>query len=60
MVETSASLSDGSFSNLRMPTVRSMYHGGISRAVTFCRMVRAQGRTSSYVMNDIGAIEPGR
>src|SRR5262245_43814286 len=60
IVATSVSVSDGSLSNLRMPTVRSMYQGGISREATFWRMLRTHGRTSSYVRNDIGAIESGR
>src|SRR5262245_58364870 len=60
IVAISSSLSEGSLLNLRTPTVRSMYHGGISRVVTFCLIVRAQGRTSSNVMSDIGAIDPGR
>ena len=46
MVAISASVSDGSSLNLVMPTWRSMYHGGISRAVTFCLIDRAHGRAS--------------
>ena len=47
-----------------MPTVLSMNQGGItptglSRLVR-CLMLRAQGRTSSYVISDIGAMESGR
>jgi hypothetical protein len=37
-----------------------MCHGGISRAVTFVLIERAQGRASSYVSSDIGATDPGR
>src|SRR5215470_16289034 len=59
-VATSASVSDGSPLNFVMPTWRSMYHGGISRLATFCLIARAQGRASSYVSSDIGAIAPGR
>src|SRR2546428_6136860 len=43
-----------------MPTLRSMYHGGISRAETRVLIARAQGRTSSYVMSDMGATDSGR
>src|SRR5213593_4900971 len=43
-----------------MPTLRSMNHGGISRCETFAFIERAHGRASSYVINDIGAIESGR
>src|ERR1700676_263030 len=43
-----------------MPTLRSMCHGGISRAETRVLIELAQGRTSSYVRNDIGADCPGR
>src|SRR5262249_4126511 len=35
-------------------------HGGISRLETFARIERAQGRASSKVWSDIGAIDPGR
>ena len=38
----------------------SIYHGGIERLVTFSRIERAQGRVSSYVRRDIGAIDPVR
>src|SRR5216117_2116842 len=58
MVAISASASDRSSLNFWIPTFRSMYQGGISRVDTFCRIDRAQGRASSYVSNDIGAIEP--
>src|SRR5262245_3277559 len=43
-----------------MPTVLSIVHGGISRLETFARIERAQGRASSKVWSDIGAIDPGR
>src|SRR5438067_12701397 len=43
-----------------MPTLRSMNHGGMSRCEIFCLIDRAHGRASSYVMSDIGAIDPGR
>ena len=48
-----------SFLNCWMPTVLSMCHGGMVRAATFVLMRRAYLRASSYVMSDIGAIEPG-
>src|ERR1051326_9220336 len=35
-------------------------HGGISRAITFVLITFAHGRTSSYVMNAIGATSPAR
>src|SRR5438552_3111321 len=60
IVAISASLSDGSSLNFVIPTCRSMYHGGISRAAVFCLIDRAHGRTSWYVRSDIGAIAPGR
>jgi hypothetical protein len=37
-----------------------MCHGGISRNDTRVLIARAHGRTSSYVISDIGAISPGR
>jgi hypothetical protein len=37
-----------------------MNHGGISRRTTLCFIDLAQGRASSYVSNDIGAMLPGR
>src|SRR5580700_8666399 len=40
--------------------VLSIAHGGICRAATRCLIERAQGRVSSYVTSDIGAIESGR
>ena len=36
-----------------------MCHGGICRVATRSLMERAHGRTSWYVMSDIGAIEFG-
>jgi hypothetical protein len=60
IVAISLSLSEGSFLKWRMPTLRSMNHGGISRAVIRCLIALAYGRTSSYERSDIGAIEPGR
>ena len=46
MVATSASLNDGSSLNFVMPMWRSICHGGISRATTFCLIARAQGLAS--------------
>src|SRR5262245_52844910 len=43
-----------------MPTVLSMFHGGICREATRARIDRAHGRASSNVRSDIGAIESGR
>ena len=60
IVAISAFFSDRSCLKLWMPTVLSIVHGGISRLTTFVLIDRAQGRASSYVSNDIGAIEPGR
>src|SRR5205807_9069926 len=60
IVSISSSDSDRSFLNCWMPTVLSMCHGGICRAATRARIARAHGRTASYVMSDIGAIESGR
>ena len=60
IVAICSSVSEMSFANAWMPTVLSMCHGGISRATTLRRMARAQGRTSSYVTSDIGAICPSR
>src|SRR5262245_38222513 len=42
-----------------MPTVLSICHGGIWRVITRSRIAFAQGRTSSYVTSDIGAMESG-
>src|SRR5437764_11862634 len=43
-----------------MPIVLSMCHGGICRVSTRDAMAFAHGRTCSYVINDIGAIDSGR
>src|SRR5206468_3036915 len=51
-----ASLSDRSFLNRWMPTVLSMCHGGIWRAPMRAAIDFTQGRASSYVTSDIGAI----
>src|SRR5262245_49344979 len=56
----SALLSDRSCAKLWMPTVLSIVHGGISRLTVFALIDRAQGLASSYVSNDIGAMDPGR
>src|SRR6266852_1449018 len=56
----SALLSERSCLKLWMPTVLSRVHGGISRLTTLALTDRAQGRASSKVSNDIGAIDPGR
>ena len=45
-VSISASVSDRSFWNAWMPTVRSMCHGGIWRVSTRSLMDRAHGRDS--------------
>src|SRR6185312_10137732 len=60
IVSICASDSDASFSKCWMPTVLSRCHGGMVRAATRVRIARAQGRVSSYVTSDIGAIESGR
>jgi hypothetical protein len=60
MVAISRSERDGSSLNFWMPTVRSTCHGGISRREMRARIDRAQGRTSSYEMSDIGPMEPVR
>src|SRR5262249_57349550 len=43
-----------------MARVLRIVHGGISRLTTFALIDRAQGRASSNVSKDIGAIDPGR
>ncbi len=53
-------VSDMSFLNFWTPTVGSMCQGGIWRVITRWRMDLAQGRVSSYVTSDMGAMEPGR
>src|SRR5579883_1013055 len=50
--------SDMSFLNFLTPTVGSICQGGIWRVTTRSRMALAQGRVSSYVTSDIGAIDP--
>src|SRR5436309_2168807 len=60
IVSISSSVSDGSFWNFLMPTVRSIYQGGISRLETLVRIDLAHGRTSWYFKSDIGAMESGR
>ena len=60
MTSISASLSEMSLMNSWMPMVLSRYHGGMSRAATRALIERAQGRASSYVSNDIGAMLSGR
>src|SRR5262245_24345447 len=60
MVSICTSLSDRSFSKCWMPTVLSIFQGGICRAATRALIERAHGRASSNVINDIGAIESGR
>src|SRR5688572_2989849 len=60
----SSSLSDGSSLYIWMPMFFSMYHGGITPALgpipVRVLIDRAQGRTSSYEMSDIGATPSGR
>src|SRR5262245_3648095 len=56
IVSICSSLSERSFLNFWMPTVLSMCHGGIWRVATRSRIERAQGRASSYVASDIGAM----
>jgi len=41
-----------------MPTFFSMNQGGISRLPVRILIALAHGRTSSYVVSDIGAIPP--
>src|SRR5260370_20479637 len=43
-----------------MPTFRSMCQGGIWWVLTRSLMDLTHGRTSSYVMSDMGAIDPTR
>lgn len=43
-----------------MPTVLSMCQGGMLRDATRSRIERAQGRASSNVISENGAIESGR
>src|SRR3954451_9225024 len=60
MVSIWSSLSERSFLNFWMPMVLSMCHGGICREPTRCAIDFAQGRASSYVNSDIGAMLFGR
>src|SRR6185295_1486018 len=60
MVATWSSVSDRSFLNFWMPTVRSICHGGICRSATRALIDLAHGRASLKVISDIGAIESGR
>src|SRR5262249_60270638 len=60
MVSICSSFSERSFLNFWMPTVLSMCHGGIWREPTRAAIDFAQGRASSYVINDIGAMLSGR
>src|SRR5262245_10217047 len=43
-----------------MPTFRSMCHGGIWWTLTRSLIALTHGRTTSYVVSDIGAIDPTR
>ena len=56
----SSSLSEMSLMNSWMPMVLSRNQGGISRLSTRALIERAQGRVSSYVSSDIGAMLSGR
>src|SRR4029453_8312479 len=58
IVSISLAVSDGSFR--KWPKRGSARQGGISRARTLLLIDCAQGRTSSYVSNDIGAAWPRR
>jgi hypothetical protein len=60
MVSSCSSVSDRSFLNFWMPTVRSICHGGIWRSATRALIDFAHGRASEKVISDIGAIESGR
>src|SRR4051794_36657019 len=60
MVATCSSLSERSFLKCWMPTDLSMFHGGIWCDSTRVLIERAQGRDSSNVTRDIGAIDSGR
>src|SRR5437667_9612416 len=55
----SARIVDLSSQDVLTRRVLSICHGGIWRVSTRSRMALAQGRTSSYVTSDIGAIESG-
>ena len=64
IVSISAALSETSSLKSCMPMVLSMNQGGILPTAPVwpvrCLMLRAQGRTSSYVISDIGAMDSGR
>src|SRR5437867_419774 len=60
IVAISSSVSEGSSLNRRIPTLRSINHGGMSRVTTFAFIARAQGRASRYVSRDMGAMLSGR
>ena len=60
MVSICSSVSEGSFLKCWMPTVRSRCQGGMVRVSTRCLMAFAQGRASSNVTKDMGAIAPAR
>src|SRR5476651_511956 len=60
MSSTWSSVSERSFLNFWIPTVRSICHGGICRSLTRALIDLAHGRASAKVMSDIGAIESGR
>jgi hypothetical protein len=44
----------------KLPCGASACHGGIVPSLTSSLIDLAHGRTSSYVISDIGAISPGR
>ena len=60
MVSSSWFVSESSFLNLVMPTVRSIWNGGIECSSTRALMERAHGRDCCQVCSDIGAIDSGR
>src|SRR5262245_35639360 len=60
MVSICPSVSERSFLYFWIPTDLSRCQGGIWRVETRLLMERAQGRLSSYVTSDIGAIDSGR
>ena len=60
IVSSCSSVSERSFLNFWMPTLRSICHGGICRSATRVLIDFAHGRASAKVISDIGAIESGR
>ena len=60
IVSICSSLSDMSFLKCWMPNDLSRCHGGMVRVSTRCLIALAHGRVSSYVMRDMGAIDPLR